>query len=150
MPTEGDSIDPEFLVGRKVEGVTASWFVNETGVHDLIHVWLSVQGLAGVRVHTLNGLQLDLSEPHTPYEMPELGANVVVEAGTPALLEAIVRQVIDEVRRLRVEGYGYRVGILLTTKVGAVAIADVGDDLAIGSWPDPARWSAAGIELDEL
>ena len=147
MPTESDSIDPDQLVGKRVEGVTASWFVNETGVHDLVHVWLNVEGLGEVRVHTLNGLRLDLSEPPAPYEMPELGARVVVEAGTPAPLAAIVDQVIDGVLRLRSDRYGHRIGIVLKTRVGAVAIADVGDDLAIGSWPDPARWSVAGWNL---
>jgi hypothetical protein len=150
MPIEGEPIDPDLLVGRRVEGVTASWFVKESGVHDLIHVWLDIEGLGEILAHTLNGLRLDLSEPHAPYEMPELDAKVVVEAGTPAPLAAIVGQVIDGVRRLQVEGYGFRIGLVLTTKVGAVAIADVGDDLTIGSWPDPDRWSAAGVALDEL
>jgi len=43
-----------------------------------------------------------------------------------------------------------RVGFVLNTNVGGVAIADVGDDLVIGSWPDPARWSAVEVALDEI
>ena len=149
MPRENESIDPDRLVGKRVEGVTGSWFVNEIGVHELIHVWLNVKGVGEVRIHALNGLRLDLSEPDTRYEIPELGAEVVVEAGTPAPLGAIVGQVIDGVRRLRVEGHEDGIGIVIDTGATAVAIADVGDDLTIGAWPDPARWSAAAVELDE-
>ena len=148
MPTASDSIDPDQLVGKRVERVTGSWFVNETGVRDLVHAWLNVEGLGDVRFHTLNGFRLDLSEPTAPYEMPELGARVVVDPGTPASLAAIVDHVIDGVLRLRGERYGHRISIVIKTRAGAVAIADVGDDLAIGSWPDPARWSVAGVELD--
>ena len=150
MSTEGDSVDPDVLIGKRVGGVTASWLINETGVHELIHVWLNIEGLGGARIHTHNGIRLDLSEPHDPYEMPELATQVVVERRAPAPLEAIVGQVIDGVSRLQAEGYGVRVGFVLNTNVGGVAIADVGDDLVIGSWPDPARWSAVEVALDEI
>jgi predicted benzoate:H+ symporter BenE len=62
----------------------------------------------------------------------------------PEALGAIVGQVIDGVRRLRAEGYEDGIGIVIETGAKAVAIADVGDGLAIGAWPDPARWSAVG------
>jgi hypothetical protein len=149
LPTESDSIDPDSLVGRRVEGVTASWSSHVSGTRDLIHAWLRVAGLGEVRIHTLNGIQLDLSEVYAPYDMPELGTHVVLEAWTPAQLGGLVGQVIEQVQRLRVEGYGFQIGIALVTDMSAVAIVDVGDDLVIGSWPESQHWSALGVDLDE-
>ena len=104
MPSDRVPIEPESLVGRRVDGVTASWSVHESGVRNLLHCWLKVAGLGSARISTLNGIQLDLSEPYGPYEMPELDTHVVLEARTPTPLEQLVGQVICRVHRLRVEG----------------------------------------------
>jgi len=39
--------------------------------------------------------------------------------------------------------------MVLEGDVSAVAIADLGDDLVIGAWPDSGHWTALGVELDE-
>ena len=149
MTGERATIEPEMLVGKRVEGVVGSWYIhNDTGVHKLLHTWLKIAGLGHVQVHTLNGVRLHVADPHAPYDMAELGARVLVEAGTPVPVAAIVGQIIDGVRWLQVEPEGFRVGFVIETSVGSVAIADVGDDLWIGSWPDVERWSAAGIAVE--
>jgi hypothetical protein len=140
--------EPERLIGRQINGVRASWYVSGDGVRCLIHVWLDVSGLGLVRVHALNGTKLDLLAPHDPYDMPELGGTVEVVEGGPAPLAAIVGASIEAIRPLVAESGGFRTGFVVETQSGAVGIADIGDDLAIGAWPDPNRWAAAGIRTD--
>jgi len=145
----GDLVDPESLVGQEIRGVTSSWFLSRTGVRALVHTWLTIEQLGNVRIHTQAGIQLNLSEPYDPYEMADLGSRVDVEAGTPSLLQALVGQLITSIQRLIVTKYGYPSGMILTTDVGAVGVADVGDDLVIGPWPDVDLWVRLGMELDE-
>lgn len=146
-PESGGLLDPQSFVGRRVDDVVGSWYVNETGVHDLVHVWLNLDGLGYVRVHPNGGIRLTIDQPHASYAMPDLNATVEVDRGTPAPLAAIVGGTITRVGTLRMVREAFDVGCVIETELGSVAIADVGDDLAIGVWPDSERWDAAGITL---
>lgn len=142
------TIEFDALVGQQIDEVVASWYVpDDTGVHDLVHAWIRFRDLGSVQLHTLNGLVLVGGEPPSAYVMPEVPASVQVQVGTPAPLAALVGGVVKETHDLWQDGIDRRVGIVMVTSKGSVAVADVGDDLAIGEWPDPARWAAAGIAM---
>ena len=39
-------------------------------------------------------------------------------------------------------------GLIFETTKGCVAIADAGDEYAVGEWPDKARWAALDVVTD--
>ena len=148
MPTSGDPIDPKSLVGQTVLGVTASWFVNETGVHDLNHIWLETSGLGQVMCSgTSRGenVRLSLDEPYESYEMQELDAKVEVVEGTPASLATVIGEQITGVSPVFYGSERWEVGIILRTELESIAIANIGDDLAFETCAYEDRWEAVGF-----
>jgi len=146
-----DIVEAADLEGRRVDDVVGSWCIDqETGVAELLHVSVHAHGLGYVRFHAHNGVRLTLEQPEEPYAMPELHCTVEVESGTPAILAGLAGSRIRRVRTLLHQRPEFPIGWLIETDASVrIAIADVGDDLAIGAWPDPPRWRAAGIVLAE-
>jgi len=110
-----------------------------------MHVWLIVEGQGTYRLHTSGDGSLDVSAgvPHEDYHMEPHG-EVAVEPGTPLPLGERVGQRIEGVSWLRQDPPGTEVGVVLHFAVGAVAVANLGDDLVVAAWPADA-WSAAGV-----
>ena len=136
----------ENFTGAVLVGVAASWH-QHSGIRDSepLHVWLTVQGQGTFRFHTSGDGSLDVSAgaPHEDYVMEPHG-EVAVEPGTPRPLGERVGQRIEAVSRLRQDPPGAEVGVVLHFDVGAVAVANLGDDLVVGAWPGDA-WSSAGV-----
>jgi hypothetical protein len=134
------------FTGALLTGVAASWH-QDAGVRDSepLHVWLTVEGHGSYRFHTSGDGSLEVSAgvPHLDYDMERYG-EVAVEPGTPLLLGERLGQRIEGVSRLRQDPPGAEVGVVLHFPVGAVAVANLGDDLIVGTWPADA-WSAAGV-----
>jgi hypothetical protein len=148
VPADGQRIDAKQLIGHRIDEVAGSWYVvDDTGVHDLIHAWLHFDEVGWVRLHTLSGLKLIAGRPYADYRMEELRATVQVKPGTPAPLKSVVGGTVTGVAALLQGPEGFEVGWVVETSCGAVAIADIGDDLAIGAWPDRQRWGPIGITL---
>ena len=140
---------PEEMIGHRISGVTASWFLTvEVQVRELLDVWLDLDGLEQVKIHAHSGIQLSHEQPPRPYEMPELGGVVEVTDGTPAPLAAVVGATVTGTLQLAQQPNGFATGFVLVTTSGSVAIVDVGDDLAIGDWADHRRWRMARIAAE--
>lgn len=107
---------------------------------------MSVEDLGTRQLHTLGAGSIAMRDdvPHAPYEMPELGATVEVELGTPEVLGTRVGQSIEATSVLWAEPPGEEVGFVLHFHDGDVGIANVADDLMVLAWHDP-RWSEWGI-----
>jgi hypothetical protein len=50
-------------------------------------------------------------------------------------------------REREVEDY-VESGLILETTKGTIAVADVGDEYAVGGWPDKERWEALDVVTD--
>jgi len=91
-------------------------------------------------------LSLSLSNPDDSYEMPELGARVVVEPVSYDFpLSTFIGLEVTGVRELFHHGLDTSVGILLEFASGAVGLANVADEVVVCGWPAPEwiGWSVA-------
>ena len=127
---------------------------------DLLHLWIQFEGLGSVYFSlTLAEIDLVLEYPY-PTSEGELSATRVGAIDAPAPLAALVGATIAAVtplygagdrrppRRWRPAEEYIECGHILETTKGTVAIADVGDDYAIGKWPDAQRWDAVEVVTD--
>jgi hypothetical protein len=134
----------------------------------LMHVWLQFEGLGPVYFKlTTEEIELVLEEPDLSSEAFFLSsegfwvpATRVGAFHAPAPLAALIGATVTEVmplysayppqprrwsrRATEVDDY-VETGLILETTKGAVAIADVGDEYAVGEWPDKERWEALGV-----
>lgn len=139
------SIDPEAFIGRTLVSVSSAWheFEGQRGAVP-VHIWLSVDGLGTLQLHTLNGLVISTDSPYEPYEMVEHG-RVLVEPSGPAVLLERVGERIEAVSRLTQSPPGMTVGLLLAFRAGSVGLADLGDELIVAAWPaeEWRRWNVS-------
>lgn len=148
MDNDSRPFDATDLVGRRIDDVASSCYVDQqTGATTLVHAWLHVHGVGYVQCHAHSGVMLTVEQPYKPYEMPELKGNVDVVPGAPASLGALAGGTVERVRRLQAQAEGFDLGYVIETTAGSAAIADLGDQLTIGVWPDAERWSATGVAL---
>ena len=105
------------------------------GLPRRVHVWLSVERLGTLRLHTPGdgSLEIAAGEPYEPYDMQESGS-VALGEGPEALVER-VGQRIEDVSRLQQAPPGMQVGLVLHFQDGSVGVANLGDELVIGRWP---------------
>lgn len=124
---------PGDLVGRRLDGVTVSWhrYPGEEPSH--LHVWLSVEGLGQVRLHTPgDAVTLDLDEPHGPYSMAEHG-QVTVEPAAPGFpLSRFVGERVEAVGEVRDATLDAAVGFVLRFPSGGVEVWNRADEIEIG------------------
>jgi hypothetical protein len=138
----------------------------------LMHVWLQFEGLGSVYFKlTTEEIELVVEEPHSSSESFFLSsegswvpATRVGAFHAPAPLAALVGATVTEITPLyytwpprtrrwwrrqekQVEDY-VETGLILETTKGTVAVADVGDDYAVGEWPDKERWEALDAVTD--
>jgi hypothetical protein len=139
----------------------------------LMHVWLEFEGLGSVYLKlTTEEIELVVEEPDSPDASSEgffLSSEGYWVPGTrvgashaPAPLTALVGATVTEVRPLyyayppqpprwwqrakQVEEDDYvETGLIFETTKGSVAIADAGDEYAVGEWPDKERWAAIHV-----
>jgi hypothetical protein len=136
----------------------------------LMHVWLEFEGLGSVYIKlTTEEIELVVEEPGSSSEGFFLSSEGYWVPGTrvgalhaPASLAALVGATVTEVRPLyyayppqpprwwrraqEVEEDDYvETGLIFETTKGTVAIADVGDEYAVGEWPDRERWAALDV-----
>jgi hypothetical protein len=134
----------------------------------LLHVWLQLKGLGSVYLKlTTEEIELVVEEPDSSSEAFFMSsedswvpATRVGALHAPAPLAALVGATVTNVTPLY---YAWppstasvgaaskgrddyvETGLILETTKGAVAIADVGDDYAVGEWPDKERWEAVDV-----
>ena len=139
-------MDPKSLVGHTLDGVSSSWheFEGRRSAQP-VHVWLSLDGLANLRLHTLNGLVITPGDVDEPYDMEEYGRLLVEESGPTALIERVGERV-EAMSRLHQSPPGATVGIVLHFQRGSVGIADLGDDLIVAPWPAD-DWERSNVSL---
>ncbi|WP_404348674.1 hypothetical protein LG324_13520 [Phycicoccus jejuensis] len=138
-------IAPDALVGHRLEAVTTQWHEFEGARRpEPVHVWLTVQDVGVVKLHTLDGLLLLLEQTaeSAVVEMGEHG-RLVLERGGPRPLAERVGETIRAVEPLEQFSRGKAigvVGVLLGFEAGHVGIGDLGDELTVERWP--GRWAA--------
>lgn len=138
---------PEALAGHVLGDVTSSWHeLDGRRSAEPVHVWLSVEELGTLRLHTLNGLVITLDEVDDSVEMAEYG-RIVVERGAPTALNSRLGERIERVSRLVQQPPGATVGMLLHFRHHAVGIADLGDVLMVAEW-SAADWSSWGLSIE--
>jgi hypothetical protein len=137
----------------------------------LMHVWLQFEGLGSVYLKlTTEEIELVVEEPDSSSEAFFLSsedswvpATRVGALHAPAPLAALVGATVTEITPLysawppghrrwwqqeqEVKDY-VETGLILETTKGTVAIADVGDEYAVGKWPDKERWEALDVVTD--
>lgn len=138
-------IAPAALAGHRLEAVTTQWHeLKGARGPDPVHVWLTVQDLGVVRLHTLEGLRMLLEQTagSAVVEMGEHGRLVLERGGPPPLAERVgetIRTVEPLEQLSRGKSMGV-VGVVLGFEAGQVGIADRGDELTVERWP--GRWAA--------
>jgi hypothetical protein len=140
------SIEPETIVGHTLAGVSSSWhdFQGRRSARP-VRVWLHLDGLGTLRLHTLNGLVITSDDVDQPHELGEYGRILVEEPGPTALIERVGER-IDEVSRLDQDPPGMTVGFVLHFPGDSVAVADLGDELVVASWPAD-DWSRSNVSI---
>jgi hypothetical protein len=142
-------------------------YVDSGLLYDLMYLWVEFGGLGSVYFKlTLEEIELVVEEPHSGSEpfwdsegwVPPTRVSALY---APAPLAALVGATVTAIaplyyawsrrsrwwwQRQRPTEVDYiETGLILETTKGAVAIDDVGDDYAVGVWPDKERWEALGI-----
>ena len=139
-------MDPKALVGHTLAGVSSSWHeIEGRRSAQPVHVWLSLDGLANLWLHTLNGLVITPGDVYETYDMEEHGRILVGEAGPTALIEHVGERV-EAVSRLQQSPPGATVGIVLHFQRASVGIADLGDELIVATWPAD-DWERSNVSL---
>lgn len=140
------SIELKSIVGHTLVGVSSSWHEFEgRRSAEPVHVWLFLDGLGNLRLHTLNGLVITADDVDEPYDMGEHGRLLVEESGPTALMERVGERV-EAVSRLDQSPPGATVGIVLHFQRGSVGIADLGDDLIVATWPAD-NWERRNVSM---
>ena len=139
---------PEDLRGVLTD-VVASWIrlPERERVPLPLHVWLTIEGLGTRKLHTpgAGGIGILDEAAHEGYDMGRNGV-VEVERDTPQILGSRVGQTIDRVSHLWQQPPGEEVGFVLHFAGGAVAIANLADELIVDHWPDET-WSVQGVSI---
>lgn len=135
------------LAGRRLAGVAVAW--HEVGGRRsrlASHVWLEVDGLATLQVHTPGDGSLGVvaAEPYRSYDMGEQGRVVVERAAADFPLAAHTGETIIRAAALRARDGRVDIGVVLRFPSGAVALANVADELLVRPWPS-AEWDEMGI-----
>lgn len=145
-------------------------YVDSGLVYDLMFLWVEFGGLGWVYFKlTLEEIELVVEEPDSnsePFYLDSEGYWVpstrVSALYAPAPLAALVGATVTAIaplyyawpprpsrwwrqRQRPTEVEYIETGLILETTKGAVAIDDVGDDYAVGVWPDKERWEAIGV-----
>jgi hypothetical protein len=141
------------------------------GYWHLMHVWLQFEGFRSVYLKlTTEEIELVVEEPDSSSEAFFLSdegswvpATRVGALHAPAPLAALVGATVTEITPLyyawptrphrwwqgeREEEEYAEIGLILETTKGTVAVADVGDEYAIGAWPAKERWEAFDVVTD--
>ena len=133
------------MVGHTLAAVSSSWHEFE-GVRSAepTHLWLSLDGLGTLRLHTLNGLVITLDDVDQPYDIGEHGRMLVESSGPTPLIEHVGER-IEAVALLDQSPPGMTAGIVLKLQGGSVGIADLGDELVVAPWPadDWSQWNVS-------
>ena len=129
---------PADLVGSTLRSVTASWEVTDDVRADVPnHVWLDLSEAGLVQVVTVGQtLGLVHEEPYSGYAMGADRVEVETDAASVPVEHFTGTVVLGAEARER--------GFVLRFATGSIAFANVGDDLAIGLWPDPG-WAERGV-----
>lgn len=137
------------VLDRQLVAVTASWHERAGVVHPLpLHVWLHVEGTGPIQLATGDGgaLELVAADPYRPYDLGAQG-RVRVEAAQAAFpFAAHVGQEIVAIDDLGTRRFDRPLGIVVTFSSGAVAAANLGDELVVLSWPSP-RLDEVGLAI---
>jgi hypothetical protein len=141
------SLDPEALTGHVLTDVTGSWHEFEgKRSTEPVNVWLSLEELGTLRLHTLNGLVITLDEVDASVDIGEYG-RIVEQRGVPTALSSRLGERIESVSRLFQQPLGTTVGMLLHFPHHSVGIADLGDELVVAEWSAP-DWSRWGVSIE--
>ncbi|WP_460629660.1 hypothetical protein [Intrasporangium mesophilum] len=139
------AIDAEAMIGHTLAGVSSSWHEFE-GRRSAgpVHVWLRLDGVGALRLHTLNGLVITPDDVDVPCAMGDYGRMLVESSGPTPLIERL-GEPIEAVTRLDQSPPGMTVGVVLQFAGGSVGIADLGDELVVAPWPadDWSRWNVS-------
>ena len=136
---------PGELVGRTIRSVTGAWFIHgDTRAASPDPIWLEVEGLGHVRCGCGGSgtVSLGVSSP-VGFDMAEAG-RVEIRRWTDAVVTPLLGNPIEKVLSVVYEPHEAEVGFVLVTGEGAVAIANLGDELEVGAWPD-SRWSNEAV-----
>ena len=155
-------------------GWTPSYVDSGLIYYDLMHLWLEFEGLGSVFVKlTTEEIELVVEgRPVSPDSSSEgffLNSEGYWVPGTrvgashaPVQLTALVGATVTDVtplyyayppqerrwwqRAKELEEDDYvETGLIFETTKGSVAIADAGDEYAVGEWPDKERWAAIDV-----
>ncbi len=132
-------VAPADLVGSTLGSVTASWEVTE-GERSPVpnHVWLDLSEAGLVQIVTTGqSLAIVHEEPYASYSMGDRGRVEVETDAKTVPVENFTETTVIAARALER-------GFVLTFATGAVAFANVNDEVAVGLWPDPG-WEAVGV-----
>ncbi|MFJ8623406.1 hypothetical protein ACIRD3_11235 [Kitasatospora sp. NPDC093550] len=143
------------LAGRRLLRVSAAWHHGagaDDGPPSLLHLWLHLEGLGPVLVHTPStGLSLRAERPHGPYDMGRHGS-VRVTGDPPELpVSGFVGQPVRSVRGI---GYddgrvAFPAGLALRFPGGGVRLLALVDELLITAdrrHPGPAEGGLGPVE----
>ncbi|MBV9024012.1 MAG: hypothetical protein JO362_09505 [Streptomycetaceae bacterium] len=123
--------------------VTCSWFHYKDDAPELLHMWLHLDRLGPVRFHTLDHiLDLQIDEPHGPYDMDEYGYVTIGDAPESFPLSRFVGQEVVAVHHIRQLSLDTRIGVRLEFQAESVRILAIGDELVVISGLLPERMEA--------
>lgn len=125
--------------------VSSAWY-ESPDVTRLVHLWLGMDELGEIMC-TCEGdgdVGLAVVKPYVSYDMPELLGHVVVDQRVPEPLGDVIGNRILAVTSISDGTAGMVVGFTLDSANTSVAIVNLGDDLTVGTWPNP-NWTAMGI-----
>ncbi|MFC9329599.1 hypothetical protein [Kitasatospora sp. NPDC057015] len=122
------------LIGRRLLKVTTAWHHHADDDLSLVHLWLHLEGLGPVLVHTPStGVFLRADQPHGPYSMEGHGSVSVTDDSPDVPMTRFVGQTIRSVRQIDYnDGHcGFTAGLTLRFPSGSIRLLGLVDDLLI-------------------
>ncbi|GAA1245426.1 hypothetical protein GCM10009665_40360 [Kitasatospora nipponensis] len=132
--TGTEELLPADLIGRRLLRVTTSWHHDAANDATLLHLWLHLEGLGPVRVHTPGtGLSLTVDQPHEPYSMAEYGNVSVLDDSPETPVTRFVGRQIRSVREIRYRDgrVDFAAGLTLLFPDGSVRLLALDDELVV-------------------
>ncbi|HEX2850048.1 MAG TPA: hypothetical protein VHN98_05830 [Acidimicrobiales bacterium] len=135
------------LAGHRLEAVVVASHEVDGRVSALVpHVWLVVDGLGALQLHTPGDGSVAIvgAAPYSSYEMGEHDRVVVGPAPASFPLSAHIGSVVTGVDDVIARDRRAAVGLLLRFGAGAVGVVNVADELLVLPWPSP-QWDEMGL-----
>ncbi|WP_236652271.1 hypothetical protein [Streptacidiphilus neutrinimicus] len=134
--TDDEELSPTELVGKQLLHVTTSWHHYPGHQPSLLHLWLHLESLGPVQIHTPGtGLLLQKDQPHEPYSMDEYGYVTVTDGPPDVPVAQFVGQRIRSVREIRYKDshVDFAAGLTLQFPARSIRLLALDDELVIAS-----------------